>query len=150
MTADVDVTVEVEEPKLPALVRSLERAGFRSRVEDWAEFARRTRVVPLVFAKNGLPLDLVVSGPGLEERFLERARRVSIRKLRVPVMAPEDLVVVKLLAQRPRDLEDVRGILTRQGDALDVDAVLQLLREIEEALERRDLVDLFERIRRGG
>ena len=50
----------------------------------------------------------------------------------------------------PQDLEDVRGILKRQGDTLDVGAVAQLLRETEQALDRRDLVELLERLRREG
>jgi predicted nucleotidyltransferase len=56
----------------------------------------------------------VLAGPGLEEQFLARAVLVDIGGVRVPVMSPEDLVVTKILAGRPKDIEDVRGILAER------------------------------------
>jgi hypothetical protein len=149
MTADVDVTVEIADAKLPSLVAALKRAGFDGRVDDLLPFAVRTRVLPLVHHKTSLPLDLVLSGPGLEEEFHARARTVKLGNLRVPVISPEDLVVAKLLAQRPNDIEDVHGIVRRQGDELRLAVIRKTLRAIEKALDRDDLIALFERIRRG-
>jgi len=37
----------------------------------------------------------------------------------LPVCSPEDLIVTKLLAGRPKDLEDIRGILRVQRESID-------------------------------
>jgi hypothetical protein len=67
-----------------------------------------------------MPLDLVVARDSLEMVFLERARVVDIGGLKVPMITPEDLVIAKLFAHRPRDLEDVRAVLGTMRDAMDL------------------------------
>ena len=58
----------------------------------------------------------------------------------------EDLIVTKVLAGRPRDLEDARSVVQAKGDALDRDAVQRTLGMLEEALGVSDLVPMFERL----
>jgi hypothetical protein len=78
LTADVDVTVRLEPEDPDALVRAFAHLGFRLRVEPGDDFVRRTRVLPFVFEPNGLPVDVVLAGPGLEELFLSRAVPVRV------------------------------------------------------------------------
>jgi hypothetical protein len=67
-----------------------------------------------------------------------------LRGVRVPVISPEDLVVTKILAGRPKDLEDVRGVLRQTGAGFDLERVRSLLALLEAALDRSDLRTLFE------
>jgi hypothetical protein len=66
--------------------------------------------------------------------------------VRVPVACAEDLVAMKVLAGRPRDLDDVAGIARVHGTALDLEKIRRTLRLLERALDRRDLVSELERI----
>ncbi len=66
--------------------------------------------------------------------------------VRVPVAAAEDLVVMKVLAGRPKDFEDVKSIVAAQGGKLDVEDVRGTLRLVEEALGQSDLLPAFEGI----
>jgi hypothetical protein len=144
LTADVDVTVRLPDSASPgSLVAALEHAGFRPRVTD-AGFIARTRVIPFVHAATTLPLDVVLAGPGLEDRFFERSSVHTIEGVRVPVASAEDLVVMKVLAARPKDLDDVTAIAAAYGEALDVVYVRETLRLVEEALGQGDLVPAFE------
>lgn len=144
LSADVDVTVLPGEVSSAALVESLERRGFDLRVSDVEDFVRRTRVLPFVHRTSRLPLDLVLGGPGPEEEFLSRARKVLVEGVEIPVISPEDLIVTKVLASRPKDLEDVRGILRSRGQSLDLGRVRSLLSLLEEALGQSDLLPAFE------
>ena len=99
---------------------------------------------PAVAQPSQLQLDLVLAGPGLEEGFLERAVQVDVGGVAVPVISPEDLVVTKILAGRPKDLEDVRGILAERSSRLDAGAIRAALRLLEEALGQSDLLPAFE------
>jgi predicted nucleotidyltransferase len=67
-----------------------------------------------------MPLDAVLSGPGIEETFLARAVWIEIDGLSVPVASPEDLIVMKILAGGPEDIEDVRNVLTERATSLDL------------------------------
>ncbi|MFP3940866.1 MAG: nucleotidyl transferase AbiEii/AbiGii toxin family protein [Thermoanaerobaculia bacterium] len=150
LTADIDVTVDVRLESWQELEVPLLEAGFSPRVEDLQAFVERTRVLPLAHDPSGIPVDLVLAGPvGLEQEFLDRVRRVDMGGLRVPLISPVDLVVTKILAGRPKDLEDVRGILREQAGGLDLDSVRELLARLEKALDRRDLLTELERLHRG-
>jgi hypothetical protein len=144
LTADVDVTVRIEPGGLEPLIEALEAAGFRLRPEADANFVRQTRVLPFVCLRNGLPLDVVLGGPGLEDVFLSRARPVQIGQVVIPVMSPEDLIVAKILAGRPKDLEDVRGVLRERVESLDLETIRSTLALLEDALGRSDLRPAFE------
>ncbi len=123
----------------------METAGFELRVKDDPSFVKQTRVLPFAHAKTKLPLDVVLAGPGLEESFLDAVRRVDIAGARIPVIAPEDLIATKVLAGRPKDMEDVRGLL-RHCEPLDLARVRQVLEAVEAALGQSDLTPAFERL----
>jgi len=145
VSADVDITAAVAAP-YDDFVAAMLRAGFDLRLSDWREFVARTRVLPLFHRATRMPLDVVLAGPGLEEEFLDRALVVSLAGMEVPVISPEDLIVTKLLAGRPKDVEDVRGILEERHERLDLVRIRSLLRLLETALSRSDLTSDFERL----
>lgn len=146
LTADIDVTVRMDPEDPAALAHALEERGFRLRVDPADDFVRRTRVLPFTFTPAGMPVDVVVGGPGLEDLFLSRAVPVRIGAVTVPVISPEDLVVTKILAGRPKDLEDVRGILLERLSQLDLGVIRSTLALLESALGQSDLSPLFEAI----
>jgi hypothetical protein len=146
LTADVDVTVALGDRRIAQLVTALEEAGFSLRVTDVEGFAARTRVLPFLHEPSGLPLDVVLAGPGPEELFLARARPEIIEGVTVPVAAPEDLLVMKILAGRPKDLDDVAAIVAAHRDRLDLVGVRDTLRLFEEALDRRDLLPQLDQL----
>lgn len=116
-TLDVDITVWVEESRIPPLI---EQAGQRFRVlpADPLNFVRTTRVLPLE-AKEGIRVDLIFGQLPYEERAIQRARPQELAGCSIQVCTPEDLIVHKLIADRPRDREDVRGVIQRHGPRLD-------------------------------
>jgi hypothetical protein len=144
MTADVDVTAFLDPDEIEAFVVAMEQSSFSLRVPDPQDFVRKTRVLPFLHAATGLPLDVVLGGPGPEEEFANAARRIEIGGTKIPVIAPEDLVVTKILAGRPKDLDDVEGILTAQRDILDLERIRSLLHALETALSQSDLSPTFE------
>ena len=143
LTADVDVTVRLpEDVSNEALAEAVERHRFRRQIVDSA-FIRNTRVIPFIHAPTDLPLDIVLAGPGLEDRFFERVQVRDVDGVSVRVASPEDLVVMKILAGRPKDFDDVVAIATAQGERLDVAYVERLLALLEEALAQNDLMRAF-------
>lgn len=145
-TADLDLTIDLQDRDPAGFVARLRRDGFDARFDD-ADFIRATRVIPVVHRATGLPVDLVLAGPGLEQVFLDGAHRKRLAGVTVPVISPEHLIVTKLLAGRPKDLEDVRELLAIRGATLDASEIEELLRELEAPLGQRDLVPLFHRLR---
>lgn len=146
LTADVDVTVDPGGRSTASLVDSLRSSGFSLRVADADHFVEQTRVLPLVHEPSGILCDVVLAGPGIEESFFERAGVREIGGVRVPVVAADDLVAMKILAGRPKDLDDVRAIVHAQGGTLDLRRARATLGTLEQALNRRDLLPALEAI----
>ena len=144
LTTDVDVTVGAVPGGMPALLATLEPRGFTMRIDATPDFMRQTSVLPLMHASSGLATDLVLAGPGLEDDFLARAVRVDVGGATVPVISAEDLIVTKILAGRPKDIDDIRGVLAERGAQLDMGRVRTVLGMIEQAIGQSDLVPKFE------
>jgi hypothetical protein len=144
LTGDVDVTAFLDPEDPQAFVAAMAEVRFDLRGRDVADFVARTRVFPFTHVASGLALDVVLGGPGFEEEFLRTARPVDIGGLVVPVIGPEELIVTKILAGRPKDLDDVRGVLQAQTDALDLGRVRELLGLLEAALDQADLLPCLE------
>ena len=147
-TADLDVTVELGTRSVANLLLLLARAGFEPRFADDA-FAAAARVIPAVHRGSGLPIDVVLGGPGLEQRFLDEVVLVQLGRRRIPVLSAENLIVTKLLAGRAKDLEDVRELLAVRGEDIDRAHIEQLVDLLDRALDQADLRPLFKRLCEG-
>jgi hypothetical protein len=148
LSADVDVTLALEPDTPERFAREMHAAGFVLRVAD-PEFVRRTSVMPFVHSATGMPLDVVLAGSGLEDEFLDRAVMTDIGTITVPVIDPADLLIAKMLAGRPKDIEDARALWRLHGGELDAVRVRRTLRLLEEALSQSDLVSAFAALAHG-
>jgi hypothetical protein len=130
-TQDVDVTVEVPADDVRGLVAALSVAGLAPRFPELAgELLARAAVLPLRHA-SGMEFDL-------EALALSRASRETLAACSCRWSTPRDLVVMKVLAGRSKDLDDVVSVLA--SDEVDVDEAGDLLRQLEEALDSSELV----------
>lgn len=139
MTLDADVTIAADPANLPQILETAASCGFEPRVSDPPAFVQQTRVLPLQRRADGWEVDLVFAGSLYEEEAIGRATLESLGTVTLPVIGAEDLVIHKLLAGRPRDLEDAASVLERQGDEVDRDWVRRLLLELARALADDEL-----------
>lgn len=141
LSADVDVTLRLSPEDPERFAADMHAAGFALRVDD-PDFVRRTRVMPFVHLSTAMPVDVVLAASGLEDEFLDRARVVDLGGTSVPLIDPEDLIIAKVLAGRPKDVEDARGLWQIHGQRLDADRIHRTLRLLEEALSLSDRLQL--------
>lgn len=109
---------------------------------------RETFVLPTVQESTGIRVDLIFSTTPYEAQAIEHAVQVRIGGATVPFASAEDLILHKLFAGRPRDVEDVRGVLRRKGANLDWSYVEKWAREFAEVPGREDLPGIVVRLRR--
>ena len=105
LSADVDVTLALAPDAPERFAAEMQAAGFALRVDD-PEFVRRTRVMPFTHLPTLLPLDIVLAGSGLEDEFLDRAVPTDIGGTVVPLIDLGDLIIAKVLAGRPKDVDE--------------------------------------------
>ena len=107
------------------------------------EFAQRTYVMPIQVTDE-VAADLSLAILPYEQQALDRAIRVDIGGVQVPVCRPEDLIIYKAISEREQDWLDIQGVLNRQGQALDQGYISEWLRQFAQALERPELMQRYE------
>jgi predicted nucleotidyltransferase len=149
LTRDIDVTLGVGPEKLPALLDWVRESGWRILADSPAEFVARTMVLPCEEPRSNIRMDFIFSFIPYERQAIRRARRIPVGNTEVRFASPEDLVIHKMFAGRPRDMEDVRSIVLKSPE-LDVAYVRRWLQELGAGHEE-DLVGRFEELwkRRG-
>lgn len=133
-TRDVDVTVPGE-LSTPALLGALAAHGIEPRIPDALAFSRRTHVLLLRHVRSEVEVDLTLAWAPFEIEALQRAERLTIGRVRVPVARPEDLVVYKLIGGRPLDLTDLAELVALHGTKMDQGRLLRLAAEVADALD---------------
>jgi hypothetical protein len=132
LTKDIDITLGVGLDRLPEILALAEWMGLRPLV-DPETFTRQTMVLPCGDPETGVRLDFMFSFSPYERQALERVRTVEMGKTSVRFASVEDVIVHKVIAGRPRDLEDVRSILIK-NPGVDLAYVRRWLKEFSEAL----------------
>lgn len=119
LTEDIDLTLAAGPEALPSLLVACERLRLEPLPEDAEAFVRDTFVLPAAEPGTGIRIDFIFSTTPYERQAIERAVRVELAEVPVPFATAEDLILHKLFAARPRDLEDAAAVVRRQGEALD-------------------------------
>ena len=134
LTADIDAVVLASEGDLEGLLNQACRQGLEPRIPDAVGFARDRRVLLLRHPGSGIGVDVSLGLLPFEQEAVGRGRRVTAGTLEFMIPTPEDLIVMKAVAHRAKDLEDIRGILAQHRD-LDVAHITNWVRQFAEVLE---------------
>ncbi len=137
-TEDVDAAVLVDERHLDRFVQLAAAEGLHPRISDAIAFAQRNAVLLLEHSESGVSVDIAIGKLPFERYAVEHATCVRIDDLLVPVVAPEDLIVMKAIAHRPQDLQDIRVIVT-SNPKLDVKRIRREVRGMASALDMPEL-----------
>jgi hypothetical protein len=147
LTEDIDITLGAGPDALPVLMLACTAIGLEPLPIRVEEFVLETFVLPVRHEATRLRVDFIFSSTPYERQAIARAQHVSISGALVPFAAPEDLIRHKLFAGRPRDLEDVRGVVRRKGHALDWSYVDHWAREFASVPGREQLPELVQELR---
>jgi len=110
-TQDVDALVMQLDEHLEAFVQAAEAHGLKLRISNGVEFAKQNRVI-LLEAPDGTTVDVSMGLLPIEWDVVWAAEFLTVAaELTVPVVTPEDLIILKLTAGRKRDYEDVTNLL---------------------------------------
>jgi len=143
-TLDVGVTVWVDEPRLNEVVDGL-CARFRPLVPDPLGFLRQTRVLPLDV--DGVRADVLFALLPYERTAIDRAVQKEVAGRPVRFCSAEDLILHKALSERPKYLEDLRGVLAVRRGSLDTAYLEPRLRELADLLDRPAIWQNYLRLR---
>ncbi|MCD6584031.1 MAG: nucleotidyltransferase [Candidatus Omnitrophica bacterium] len=115
-TYDIDGIVSWEDKKMKEFIKALKKEGFkREQIKNLKDFLFITFYHP----RYRIYVDFFLATSEFQKTILRRAKKVKIDKTDLSIASCEDLILLKLLVQREKDLEDVRELIKENKESLD-------------------------------
>ena len=121
-TWDVDFAIGIDREKLPDLFEAAESFGYVVPAAYRAGWVDAVQGMPIVkfgiaISDRSVDIDIFLAESSFLKSALARRQRAEINEnLSVAVVSPEDFIVLKVLAGRPRDAIDIQDVLFMQGE----------------------------------
>jgi len=145
LTRDIDALALIPESDWDAVLSAAKTYGMVPRLEDPLAFARRARMLLLRHSPSEIDVDLSLGGLSFEREALDRSQLHELGGIRLRLPCVEDLLIMKAFAHRPKDMEDVTGLLDMNPQA-DLELVRRWVREFSIATTMPDLLEDFEKL----
>lgn len=144
-TRDVDVTVRLGPWEFERVLRAVQTAGLRVEISAPREFVAQTMVLPCLDEPSEMGVDISFVDSPYAQGTIQRAVRFPVAGRLIRFLSIEDLLLQKVIANRPQDRIDVVELLARHGNA-DFEYVIHWLKQFEEVVEE-PLVERFAGLR---
>lgn len=117
-TEDIDFTLSLDRRRLPELYSELETRNYsipEPYRAGWVD--QLSAAVPLKLVKlkryvgdHAIDVDLFLAETPFQDEVLKRRRLADVKGRQLWLASPEDLVLLKLAADRPRDWIDIADV----------------------------------------
>ncbi len=145
LTRDIDITLGVDVDHLGEVLAVVQEINLKPLPQEIESFVRETMVLPTLDEQTGIRVDFIFSYTPYETGAIKRAKKVTILDQKVNFASPEDLIIHKIFAGRPRDREDVRTVLLKNPD-VDLQYIREWLKEFDESSEEKGFLKTLEGI----
>jgi len=146
LTRDIDITLGISPEALDTLLNVIKDMSLKPLPENIKSFVARTMVLPALDEETGIRVDFIFSFTPYEAEAIARSRKVELLGTEVSFASPEDVIIHKIFAGRPLDIEDVKSIVIKNSN-LDLEYIRNWLKEFELAVEEtKDYLKTFETI----
>jgi hypothetical protein len=135
LTVDIDATVAASGVEIGDMIATLAHHDVEPRIPEAEAFARSSHVFLGVHQSSGTPIDITLAWLPFEEEALRHRQVCDYAGVRIRVPRPDDLIIYKLVASRPRDLEDAEGLLVLHAASIDVARLRATVHQFAELLE---------------
>jgi predicted nucleotidyltransferase len=117
ITADVDVDIIIDKKSIPDFLDKATYAGFSVLKEKCLVSARRTGVFQINL--EDFHVDFIIASTDLETTAFERAKTIKLYGIKAFFPSPEDLILLKIIPGRDKDLLDAKSVVLRHKGKLD-------------------------------
>lgn len=144
-TVDLDAMFLASTKDISHILELAKAVGIEPRTDRVDEFAKKSRVLLMRHTASGVNIDISLGILPFEEEVVERSVSHKIETVSVRLPTPEDLIIMKAIAHRPKDLEDIRTIVDN-NPKLDLRRIEKWIKDFAEVLEIPELWTQVEEI----
>jgi hypothetical protein len=118
ITADIDVDIVINNEDVPHFLNKAIKAGFKVPMKKCIESAQQMGVFQISF--GDYHIDFIIASTDLETQACQRRRSIQLHGVKAFFPSPEDLILMKIIPGREKDLLDAKGIIIRHQGKLDM------------------------------
>jgi len=144
LTRDIDITLGVDTDKFLLITRICRELGLNILPENPEDFVKETKVLPTDEPESKMRVDFIFSFTPYETQAIQRAQKVLINNYPVKFTSCEDLIIHKMIAARAIDIEDVKKILIKNKNSIDIEYIKRWLIEFNQIPEHKGILEKFE------
>jgi predicted nucleotidyltransferase len=141
-TGDIDVSILAEIDMLEQTLALFADDYIPTKSNPLA-FFQRCLFVPLKHRVTRMRVDVIAALSGFERLVIKRSKRLSYANIKLNVCTVEDLILMKLVAARPKDVGDLQVLVPKNRKKLDVRYLRARAKEFI-AVERGDVPEKLE------
>ena len=116
-TADVDIDITMNKENIHGFLDKAKKAGFKLIKKKCLASAEQIGVFQIHLEE--FHIDFIIASTDLETTAFERAKTIKLYGIKAFFPTPEDLILMKIIPGREKDLLDAKGIVIRHRGKLD-------------------------------
>ena len=117
-TGDVDVDIIISRENIPAFLDKAEKARFKVLKKKCIKSAEQTGVFQINY--EDFHIDFIIASTNVETSAFERAQVRKLYGIKAFFPTPEDMILLKIIPGRDKDLLDAKNIILRHKGKLDI------------------------------
>ncbi len=132
-TVDIDMIIMLKEEETKSFFPLLEKYFDTLIVHSEPLRFQAVTIWRAVSVQNSreIILDFMLAETPFHRNAIERAMELDFFGLRLKVVTPEDLIILKKCAHRPQDMLDIATIYKYFGDDIDDDYIERCMKELD-------------------
>jgi len=146
LTRDIDITLGIDADNFALVEKTCKKLKLKMLPENPKNFAKETNVLPAEEPTSGIRIDFIFSFSPYETQAIKRAKEIIIDNYPVKFASCEDVIIHKMVAARAVDAEDVKSILIKNKDSIDLEYITGWLLEFSKISEHEGILEGFNRL----
>ncbi len=145
LTKDIDITLGVSPERIDDIVKICHSAKLEILPQDYKDFVNKTFVLPAKDKTTEIRVGFIFSLTPYEQHAIGKSITVTVANRSVNFAAVEDVIIHKIIAGRPRDIEDVKNIIVK-NPKIDFQYIRKWLSEFDKTGEKDHFTDSFNQV----
>ena len=146
LTRDIDITLGIDTDKFLLIEKVCKKSGLKLLPKNPEDFAKDTKVLPAEDTKSKIRVDFIFSFTPFEKQAIKRTKRVLMDGYSVKFASCEDVIIHKMFAGRAIDLEDVRNIVIKNRNKINLKYIKRWLLKFSKVSEQKGILERFNRL----
>lgn len=132
-TVDIDIDIILDKKNITQFLNEAKNAGFEFSEKECKKRAKQTGTFQVKLADYRI--DFIITSIALEKEAIKRKEILNVHKVKANFPTPEDLILLKIIPGRPRDIVDAENVAIRHSDKLDKRYLLKWAERLSDEAE---------------